>query len=373
VLLQPALLLIDHGHFQYNGISLGLALGAAAAIVRGHPWLGSALFSLSLNHKQMALYFAPAFFAHLLGRALQRPGGASARISAVAGLGAVVAATFGLMWAPFLWPDPARALDVLGRLAPLQRGLYEDYVANFWCASHALFRWKERLENPALVRLCALATLAAFLPSLVHQVLRPSARGLLYGMANSAWAFFLFSFQVHEKSVLLPLLPVAALAAHEPRLAQWFACAAPFSMFPLLKRDGLQVAYWGCLAGFLALLGGGTAWRGAGTWRVAAGLSAAGGLLLHALEALIEPPARLPYLFNLAFTSYAFAHFAAFALYTNWRQWQLPGGEPDPAYGGEGQREGMRGGWWGGHGASGALEEEEEEEEEKKKKKKKRA
>jgi len=366
--LQPARLLIDHGHFQYNGISLGLALGAAAAIVRGHPWLGSALFSLSLNHKQMALYFAPAFFAHLLGRALRRPGGAAARVSAVAGLGAVVAATFGLVWAPFLWPDPARALDVLGRLAPLQRGLFEDYVANFWCASHALFRWKERLDNPALVRLCALATLAAFLPSLAHQVLRPSARGLLYGMANSAWAFFLFSFQVHEKSVLLPLLPFAALAAHEPRLAQWFACAAPFSMFPLLKRDGLQVAYWGCLAGFLALLGGGSAWRGAGTWRVAAGLSAAGGLLLHALEALFEPPARLPYLFSLAFTSYAFAHFAAFALYTNWRQWQLPGGEPDPADGGGGEREGAGGGRGGGNGDGGALEEEEEEEEEEKKK-----
>jgi alpha-1,3-glucosyltransferase len=28
---------------------------------------GSVLFSFALNHKQMSLYFAPAFFAHLLG------------------------------------------------------------------------------------------------------------------------------------------------------------------------------------------------------------------------------------------------------------------------------------------------------------------
>lgn len=74
LLLQPALLLIDHGHFQYNCIGLGLALGAAAAICRGRQLLGSMLFCLSLNHKQMGLYYAPAFFVHLLGCALQQRG-----------------------------------------------------------------------------------------------------------------------------------------------------------------------------------------------------------------------------------------------------------------------------------------------------------
>lgn len=29
MLLNPALVIMDHGHFQYNGISLGLAVGAA--------------------------------------------------------------------------------------------------------------------------------------------------------------------------------------------------------------------------------------------------------------------------------------------------------------------------------------------------------
>lgn len=49
-----------------------LQVGAAAAIGAGHGVLGSVLFSLSLNHKQMSLYYAPAFFGHLLGRCLQR-------------------------------------------------------------------------------------------------------------------------------------------------------------------------------------------------------------------------------------------------------------------------------------------------------------
>lgn len=74
VLLQPAAVLIDHGHFQYNNISLGLTAGAAAAIGAGHDMLGSMLYCLALNHKQMALYYAPAFFGHLLGKCLQRKG-----------------------------------------------------------------------------------------------------------------------------------------------------------------------------------------------------------------------------------------------------------------------------------------------------------
>ena len=47
--------------------------GAAAAIVGGHQLLGAVMFCLALNHKQMALYYAPAFFAHLLGTCLQKP------------------------------------------------------------------------------------------------------------------------------------------------------------------------------------------------------------------------------------------------------------------------------------------------------------
>jgi hypothetical protein len=35
LLLQPALILIDHGHFQYNSTCLGLALWGAVLILRG--------------------------------------------------------------------------------------------------------------------------------------------------------------------------------------------------------------------------------------------------------------------------------------------------------------------------------------------------
>lgn len=70
LLFQPSLILIDHGHFQYNCVSLGLALWALAFIMNGHDVLGSIAFVLSLNYKQMSLYYAPAIFFFLLGKCL---------------------------------------------------------------------------------------------------------------------------------------------------------------------------------------------------------------------------------------------------------------------------------------------------------------
>lgn len=48
----------------------------------------------------------------------------------------------------------------------------------------------------ALVKMCTGASLVAALPSMAHQIISPSPGGLLMGMANSALAFFLFSYQV---------------------------------------------------------------------------------------------------------------------------------------------------------------------------------
>jgi alpha-1,3-glucosyltransferase len=39
--------------FQYNCISLGLAVGAAAAVIMRQELMACILFSLSLNHKQV--------------------------------------------------------------------------------------------------------------------------------------------------------------------------------------------------------------------------------------------------------------------------------------------------------------------------------
>lgn len=59
---------------------------------------------------------------------------------------------------------------------------------------------------------------------------------------NSSLIFFLFSFQVHEKSILLAVLPSSLLTHHHPNSTVWFQLAALLSMYPLLTKDRLVLA-----------------------------------------------------------------------------------------------------------------------------------
>lgn len=70
VMLIPPFILIDHGHFQYNCVMLGLVLYAYVAILANHDYLGCVLFTIALSTKQMTMYYALGFFGILLGKAL---------------------------------------------------------------------------------------------------------------------------------------------------------------------------------------------------------------------------------------------------------------------------------------------------------------
>lgn len=72
-LFFPGQILIDNGHFQYNNISLGLTVFAVAALLTNRRILGSILFVLALNYKQMELYHAMPFFCYLLANCFNEP------------------------------------------------------------------------------------------------------------------------------------------------------------------------------------------------------------------------------------------------------------------------------------------------------------
>ena len=148
--------------------------------------------------------------------------------------------------------------QVLHRLFPFARGLFEDKVSNIWYALSVLpgLDMRTRFERDTLVLASSALTLFLLSPVAVcllfpkNGTKRPTKDRernplpLLLSLTNSALAFFLASFQVHEKSLLLALVPASLLLPWASRLIGWFQILGAFSMYPLLKKDGLSWAYF---------------------------------------------------------------------------------------------------------------------------------
>lgn len=122
-LLYPALILIDHGHFQYNNVSLGLTLWAINFILQQRLVLSSMLFCLALNYKQISLYFSIPFFFFILGSCTKNPSKIKGFFTLIL-VSITVLATFFVTWFPFL-ENRQSVLTVVNRLFPFNRGLYE--------------------------------------------------------------------------------------------------------------------------------------------------------------------------------------------------------------------------------------------------------
>lgn len=152
-------------------------------------------------------------------------------------LALVTSGTFLLLFLPFLPPFAplSTILHPISRIFPFARGLFEDKVANFWCASNVVFKWKNWVSPNLLVKLSAGLTGLGFLPSVIGMLqagvklqapssAQASARLtqtpflplLPYALLTSSMSFFLFSFQVHEKTILLPLMPITLLLSGSP-------------------------------------------------------------------------------------------------------------------------------------------------------------
>lgn len=70
--IKPDLILIDHGHFQYNCLMLGLILYAYYFLITGRMYLCCIVYTLAVNSKLMAVYFTPAFLAGLIGLTIRK-------------------------------------------------------------------------------------------------------------------------------------------------------------------------------------------------------------------------------------------------------------------------------------------------------------
>ncbi|KAJ8123430.1 hypothetical protein ONZ43_g622 [Nemania bipapillata] len=373
ILMQPGTILIDHVHFQYNTVMLGFVVASMSSMLAGRYMWACIFFVAALGFKQMALYYAPAVFAFLLGSSILP----RINVSRFFGIAAVTVVSFAILVLPLIlgalydasrgiisqpdlkgiraplpifaflspyldttaiyYPVVEQIVQMIHRVFPFARGLFEDKVANFWCAANVVIKLRA-YPTEILQRVSLLATLAAISPACAILLFRPRRELLPYAFAATAWGFFLFSYQVHEKSVLLPLLPMTLLLAGKQGLGKeirsWVGFAnilGAWTMFPLLQRVDLRVPYavltllWAYLLGLPPTSMSVYFHKGQNTaiqWAtlLVHGLFYLGMAVWHVAEQTITPPAGKPDLWVVANVGVGFAGFALCYL---WCQWKL--------------------------------------------------
>uniref|UniRef100_A0A8C1TRN3 Alpha-1,3-glucosyltransferase n=1 Tax=Cyprinus carpio TaxID=7962 RepID=A0A8C1TRN3_CYPCA len=295
ILLYPGLILIDYGHFQYNSVSLGLALWGILGLGLGWDLFGSLAFTLALNYKQMELYHSLPFFCYLLGKCIKQ--GLTRRgFFQLAKISLTVLVTFALCWMPFL-SDPKQPLQVLHRLFPFGRGLFEDKVANTWCSLNVLIKIKTLLSRETQLFLsycthlgfCLFLRLMFFLFVFFHSMLPLLVKdGLLLPYVVTSLAFLFLSLYL--------LSALERSTEEELRLGLYRKLTQRW----LPKLNLSRIIKWKFWFSLVAMA------------------------VLSFTSVWLEPPAKFPDLFPVLVSILSFLHFLGFIIYFNLVQLMEP-------------------------------------------------
>ena len=247
LLLAPTLISVDHGHFQYNCAALGFFLWAVVMIFNSRFLASAVFYCCAVLFKQTMLYFAPVFFFYLLGICMHRP--------LFLPLAVTVLCTFSIILFPLIYDaigsGVVERIRLIGNsIFPFHRGVFEDYVANFWILASAVLKLRraERLlEIATVMRASTLLTLASFAECSWGLLMHARTDNFIISLAHCSLGFFLFSWQVHEKAICLPLTAFSLIGLvhwNQPRygeLKSGFPIVAFFSMLRLYEKDVLVI------------------------------------------------------------------------------------------------------------------------------------
>lgn len=283
LLLHPGLVIVDHVHFQYNGFLYGILLWSLWAAREQRPLLCAFLFATLLNFKHIYIYIAPAFFIFLLKTYVICGGVDTNTLSeetvSVSGIGERLFTLGTITILPFIasvgplfasgltGAAPAGPVGTLAqmlrRLFPFSRGLNHAYwAANAW----ALYTFADRVlakilgvarmdgtgagatrgiigdtEFAVLPQIsaghCFLITLLCTLVLMARLWVRPTYKSFIESVALFGLTSFLWGFHVHEKAVLLAVIPLTLLASSTypvMRKTLVLSVAGTVGLFPLL-------------------------------------------------------------------------------------------------------------------------------------------
>jgi alpha-1,3-glucosyltransferase len=143
----------------------------------------------------------------------------------------------------------------LTRLFFVDIGIFEDKVANIWYLLSVGINVRVLASQETLVKLSSLLTLALISPIAYNLLRYPlNVRRMILSLSACSLAFFLASFQVHEKSILLCSVPLSVYLLDDTLFVSWFQIVASFTMYPLLKRDGQSIPYIATSVAYFAVV-----------------------------------------------------------------------------------------------------------------------
>ncbi|OSD04349.1 glycosyltransferase family 57 protein [Trametes coccinea BRFM310] len=264
--LHPGFLIVDHIHFQYNGFMFGILLWSILMARNDRKLASGLLFAVLLNFKHIYLYLAPAYFVYLLRSYCLSP-----TFTLLPGrflsLANAVILVFLASLGPFLLMGQLPQL--LSRLFPFTRGLNHAYWApNVWALVTAvdriLLKVASRGQLSGLsVNASGVAstsrglvgdTVFAVLPTVkpIHTFAitvafqtiymgklwtNTSYKSFVTALTLCGFTSYMFGWHVHEKAILLVLVPLSLLAAEDNAYFRTFTIASiagVYSLFPLL-------------------------------------------------------------------------------------------------------------------------------------------
>lgn len=285
--LDAGLMMVDHMHFQYNGLLLGILILSMACIRNGNDVGGATLFAVLLMLKHIYLYAALLYFVYLLRHYCTMED--RFLITRFLTLALVVISVlvvslvcilplndghvskminFGVQCASVASCQWTTLLQLVSRLFPIQRGLCHAYWApNVWALYAAFdkvvyqvlrrlppYHWiPDTLSSGSmslgLVQVAqfsvlpniapittAILTLLFMMPVLIKVWKCPHPEIFTIALVYCMHTAFMLGYHVHEKAVLQALLPMALLScdsAYDARLYLLLASTGYVSLHPL--------------------------------------------------------------------------------------------------------------------------------------------
>ncbi|GIY11479.1 probable dolichyl pyrophosphate Glc1Man9GlcNAc2 alpha-1,3-glucosyltransferase [Caerostris extrusa] len=223
-------------------------------------------FSLLINLKHIYLYLAPAYFLFLLKNFCFKNNGKELSMHTFILTNFVKLASVGIItvltsFGPFIYMG--QLSQVFSRLFPVKRGLTHSYWApNVWALYNFLDRILSyaaqylKIYTPEELQTCSTRGLVqeceyAILPTISTKItfllaifcpLGPgNFKVFLDSIVLCAFGSFLFGYHVHEKAILLVILPLTLSAVfykEDAQLYVFLSIVGHFSLFPLLHQEG---------------------------------------------------------------------------------------------------------------------------------------